>query len=420
VAGKADGSWNLTFLPYADATRNITSFRVYRTVTSSQGVATYFLVAELPMATTSYSDTAADTVVNANQQLQSQTWFPPPSDLAGWVSMPNGIVAGWRGKEVWFCEPFRPHAWPPSYALATEYDIVGLGVYGQTLIVCTQGFPTAVTGINPSSMSMAKVSTFEPCMSRGSIVSAPEGVYYASPNGLILAAQGQFTNVTKDTISKDKWQDLTKIATLRAVHFGSGYMAYGGTRFGCFDSNTFDNNSFEMNDYTGAYQGIFVDPTNPNVLTTLASVAPVVNVQSDPWSGETMIIKSNAVYWLDMQSLTKPHDPYKWRSKIYISAMPENFEAVKVFFTIPNGTSTVPNGVPNNTLVQTYNPLTQYALLRVYADGNLIATRELEVSGQILRLPSGFKASQWQVEFEGVVNINSIEMATSAKELRNV
>ena len=55
--------------------------------------------------------------------------------------------------------------------------------------------------------------------------------------------------------------------------------------------------------------------------------------------------------------------------------------------------------------------------MRVYADDRLVMTREIRKSGELMRLPSGFKADYWQIEFETVVRINSVQFATSVKEL---
>lgn len=658
VTGKTDGTWTLTWTPYVDANRNITSVRIYRTVTSSQGVTSYFFVAEVPMSPGSYADTALDAAIASNNILGSTSWFPPPSDLEGWVTLPNGIVAGWKDQEIWFSEAYRPHAWPPEYALSTEYNVIGLGVYGQTLIVCTEGYPSAITGINPASMSMAKISSFEPCVSRGSIVSAPEGVYYASPNGLILAAQGQFQNVTKAVITKDKWQGLVSLPTFRAARLGSAYYAWGTARLGMFEPTAFETTAFEQSDYTGAYNGIFVDPTNLEAISTLYNPVPVTSVFNDPWSGEVFMIRNGVVEWIDVTDNDTTHETVLWRSKIFQTDYKQNFQAAKVFFSVPINTpadpvlldittsiqqlgkalsasgifsqvyqaipilggafadfyatetvspncdlgaviqeatgytstqmtvlwnsansyptpvvtantvsryqlfsalvgqsvfyliyqglqidtdpyvefytgqtlivsgplgvfikntlgysdaqmtnlwaiskaipdrttvdanhisrnqlfralreqnqldyvfqqvqldsliwvwfytaTTVsivdtlgvfvkntlsytdaemselwdlgrtyvaPPAVINNNLKQTYNPTAQYGIVRFYADNNLIATRELRRSGEQLRLPSGFKSDYWQIEFEGTVHVYSIQVATSAKELRAV
>ena len=93
-----------------------------------------------------------------------------------------GVLVG--GNNVYMCEAYHFHAWPPQYKYATETPIVGLGVLGQTCVVCTQGYPATVTGIKPASCAFTKATTGEPCLSRGSIVSTPQGVIYSSQNGL--------------------------------------------------------------------------------------------------------------------------------------------------------------------------------------------------------------------------------------------
>lgn len=334
ATGYTDGVWTLNGLvPPDEPERNIVRARIYRTITSLQGIATYFFVAEVDVSTTSYVDSSEDVDIVVNRQLESTTWTPPPDDLEGWVTMPNGIIAGWRDCEVWFSEAYRPHAWPVQYAVATEFEIIGLGVAGQTLVVCTQGYPTAITGINPASMSMAKVTTFEPCVSRGSIVSTPEGVYYASPNGLILAANGAFLNITSKYITKDKWQSLLRLPTMRAARLGTGYYAHSTGTFGAFAFEGYDDAAFAVNDdFDGAHSGLFVDPQNPATLTTLCSDTPMLNVFNDAWSGELMTVDGGSVNWVNVQNDHALMQPYVWRSKIFQGNFVDNFEAMKVFF----------------------------------------------------------------------------------------
>src|SRR6185437_5215371 len=214
VNGFENGTWNITMTAAATNDTNgvnrlISYTNVYRTVTGSNGVATYFFVAQVPVATLSYADTISDTVVAANNQLSSTTWTGPPATLQGWVPMPNGMIAGWDTENnIWFCEPYRPHAWPVEYVVSVQYPIIGLGVCGQTLVICTEGFPYWAYGVNPSVVSLNMIQAPEPCQSRASIVSAPEGVYYASPNGLVLANMGSAINVTRRLMTKDQWQNL--------------------------------------------------------------------------------------------------------------------------------------------------------------------------------------------------------------------
>jgi hypothetical protein len=119
---------------------------------------------------------------------------------------------------------------------------------------------------------MAKSSALEPCFSRGSILSTPEGVYYASPNGLVLAAGGSVRNITDRTsITKDKWQSLTAISTIRAARLGWAYFAFGSALPGVFQDDTFQADTFAMEDFEGAYSGVLIDPTDGRVGFNLLS-----------------------------------------------------------------------------------------------------------------------------------------------------
>lgn len=400
--------------------RNITKARIYRTVTAAGGETTYFLVTELDLATTTFTDDITNDVVVDNAILESTFWAPPPDDLKGMISLPNGIVAGWTGNEVWFCEPYRPHAWPAPYSVSVEFPIVGLGVIGQTLIVCTSGSPYAISGVNPANMAVSRIAVYEPCLSRGSIVSTPTGVAYASPNGLAVAVPGQVQVVTRNVISKDLWldpQDFLNVPTLRASILNGAYYCWGSVAVGCFEQTAFDNDSFLQGDFTGAYNGAIIDVGNPRVSwNNLRSVAPMYNCYTDTWTGEVMTIRDGQVWWLDLGK-TRTHGAYRYRTKIFEMPNKRNLEAMRIWFdTFPDTPEL--NPVRNTSQNQTLAP-DQYGLVRVYAEGRLVLTREIRIDGEFMRLPSGFKAQFWQIEFEARVRITQIELATAAKELGN-
>jgi len=399
--------------------RNLSKTRVYRTVTGVGGSTTYFFVAELDIAITTYTDTTPSTEVVGNNLLQSYYYEAPPTDLEGFAMLPNGIVASWRKNEVWFCEPFLPHAWPSPYTIATEYPIVGMGVIGQSLIVCTSGSPYAISGINPATMSMSRIAANEPCMSRGSIISTPQGVMYASPNGLAVAVPGAVSIITRNMITKDLWLDQTSyisVPTLRASLLNGNYYAWGSVRSGGFQADTFQTDSFAQTDYTGSYRGALIDITNPRVSwINLTNDTPIYNCFTDQVTGEVLLIKDGGVYWLDLAK-SRTHQPYIWRSKIFESVNKRNYEAMRVYF------STFDDTPPLSTVAVT-SPTTlesnMYGIVRVYADNVLRYSREIRSSGEFFRLPSGFKAQYWEVEVEARVKLISVEMAMTAKDLAN-
>jgi len=417
--GKNDATWNLTLVPPAGSEiteHNLDKVRIYRTQTSADA-ADFFFVTELPIATTTFADNIPNSTVASNEIMASTTWTAPPEDLLGWVTMPNGMIAGWKGSELWFCEPYRPHAWPAAYSNVVEYPIIGLGVINQTLVVCTAGYPIVATGIHPDSISMSKLASFEPCMSRGSILSIPEGVFYASPNGLVLVANGVANLVTEGMIQKDEWNNYNKVATLRATRMGSAYYAFGSERTGFMQTDAFLTSATQQDDFAGSYKGILLDNANQRIaFNTLTSETITTNIFNDGWSGETMILRDDKLYRLDLADLTYSRDTALWRSKIFQSPDRKNFAAVRVYFEVPTWAPF--QSQPRNTNEgQTFDRTTQYGLLRVYADDRLVMTRELRTSGELMRLPSGFKADYWQIELETIVKINSVQFATSVKEL---
>jgi hypothetical protein len=79
---------------------------------------------------------------------------------------------------------------------------------------------------------------------------------------------------------------------------------------------------------------------------------------------------------------------------------------------------------PTQNPVPVVSPTTilsdMHGIVKVYADDRLVFSREMRSSGEFMRLPSGFKATYWQIEVQGNVRIQSIETATAAKELLNV
>lgn len=401
--GNVGETWNLTIPDPASAQssgRAIAKKRVYRTITALNGVATYYLVGEIAVGITAFADTYADDDITGNNALESEGWTEPPASLKGWVAMPNGIIAAWKDNEIWFCEPYRPHAWPAKYSVAVDYPVVGCGVTGQTLVICTTGSPWTATGVHPEVMSLAKINSYEPCVSAASIISTPGGVIYASPNGLVVAVPGQVTTITNGLISPAEWQSRNAINKLRAIQFNTAYMAY------------------ETPSVSTA-KGLMIEPsqayTRNGYIELADSSYSITNIFPDPWSSQPLIIRNGQLYTLDQPDGTNLQ-PYKWRSKIFKMNKKENLSALKVYFTVPTGSPTLATEVVNPTTLTS----TMYGIVRVYADGVLRFSRELRVSGTEFRLPSGYKAEEWQFEIEARVSVNDIQVASSSRELVRV
>jgi hypothetical protein len=404
TTGKIDDTWavTLTAPSGADTTgRVLTKTRIYRTVTNDQGTATYFFVAELAIATLTYNDNATIDAVAANEELASTDWIGPPSDLEGMAAMPNGVIAGWKANEIWFCEPYRPHAWPAKYQIATEFPIIAMMASGQTLVVGTQGVPYLVSGTSPDTMTLQRVSAVEPCVSRGSMAATPLGVLYASQNGLISVTAGGVQNLTRNLISKDKWASLLDLKQLRAAILNEAYMVYCGVTEQAFEVTAFETTAFQQADGDGTRKGALIEGQEQRVgFARLEADGIVYNVIQDQWSGEAFLIRSGKVQMVDLTYDVLGE--YSWTSKIFSFPHPMNLGAAKVTWDLPDGVT---------------GPT---ATIYIYADGVLRQTKTLPASDQVFRLKSGFLSDNYQIRVEGTLVIKQIQLASTIEELRAI
>lgn len=461
VDGWANGVWTIgLFLPPADdigINRNLAIIRLYRTVVATGGSTVYYWVADISMGSSNtdaqaavaadtvngvpcsppsstYVDTQLDTVVALNIILPSTNYFPPPENLQGILALPNGLYAAWKNNEIWFAQPYYPHAWPPGYVITTEYPIVGLGYTNGAIVACTSANPWVITGTNPAQMSSLKCYPAQPCTSRGSIVSNDIGVFYISPNGLIQVVNtGACTNVTELWVTMEKWAQLVPLKNTFAVPLASCYFCFGTVQNG--DTSVAqqgfniemdqDNTSFSIWPQPGGHRVGFNKMQAPQGFN-------INNLIVDPWTSYVMVVQNGQVYWYDFTNPQPVMQPYDWQSKWYQQNTKKSFEAMRMWFTVPPGTPT-PTG-PRNTAPPSdpsWNALgpNQYAIVKVWGDIanpsnpgslSLLTCREVRKSGEVLRIESGFKCETWMWEILGQVVVSNLQVGTSVKELANV
>lgn len=202
-------------------------WRLYRSAAGTQA-AGFFLVAEAPITVTSYTDLRPSDALNEN--LQTMTWFPPPTHgtgptryLKNIVTMPGQFLAGFVDNTVYFSEPNHPYAWPPQYALPLNDDIIALGVFGVTLVALTKGRPVYISGSSPESVSRVDMESIEACVSARSVVPVSGGVVFASQNGLCIATQAGIVNMTGKLYTRKEWEALGPSSMVCEEHDGVVY-----------------------------------------------------------------------------------------------------------------------------------------------------------------------------------------------------
>lgn len=229
------------------------------------------------------------------------TWSTPPDNIRGFVNMPNGVLAGYFGNFVTFCEPYMPYAWPVEYQIPTEYPIVGLCAFGQSLIVGTSGNPYIISGADSASMSAQKMDSPQSCVSRRSMVAAMGGVLYASPDGYCFANQGGVEVITTGMFSNEDWAKLTPSSIFALVHDSVLYFWYSGNGGGCYGLD-FTSRKLTRHDIkaTAVFDDVVTDYSYATYMGKVVKLlSPSGGRATGTWkSGKASLTQQAALAWI--------------------------------------------------------------------------------------------------------------------------
>ena len=324
--------------------------RIYRTATGVTGAA-YLLLAEIPIAQADYVDTTL--TGDLGDSLISLEWDPPPEDLTGLISLPNGVLAGFAGRDVWFSEPYQPHAWPSEYVQTLDFDIVGIGNFSTNVVVGTKGKPYIISGAHPAGASVGRLELNQACASRHGFAEIDQmGVCFASTEGLVLVGPGGTTLISEKYFDKASWQALDP-ANMRAFYHDGSWVAY-----------------------TSAGGMIAVNPNQEGV----------VKITHEDIRCHYRDPDDDSVYLLDTGRFLRifgtdpvasvPARGMEWRSRLHVGRL-RTFSAAQV-------------------IAEDY-PVT----LKIYANDQLVATKSVTSRAPFRISPSTGLQSEWYYEVSG-------------------
>ncbi len=403
----------------------ITKQRIYRAQTSTTGTQLYF-IAERDASTANFVDNLSTTAIN--EPLPSLNWNTPVDSLKGITALPNGLMAAFSGRDIYFCEPFIPHAWPISYSLSVDYDIVGLGAFGSSLAVLTKGNPYIISGTSPDSMVMEKLEINLPCVSARGIQDLGYSIIYPSPDGLVSISSSGATLITRGLYSREDWIAMNP----SSIHAGQ----FNGRYFAKFKrTNIVTGKSISETlifDSTGEQAFIIKTDINANAFFY------------DKVQGKLFFIDFISILEWDAQD--KPPMMQLWRSKEFILPKPINFGAILI--EADDGLTEEEKQILQNNIDQivainqtifasgdfseinaneiNYDEVNSGDLLdlpqmdrnimvNIYAD-DVLVSRVSKVN-KMVRLPSGFLAKKWEIEVSGNMSVIQILMAKTGTEM---
>ena len=241
----------------APSGRNIDRWRFYRSNVGTQNAAFQF-ISEGPIGTTSGTDAMLSSQLG--EVIPTTTWAEPPSGLRGLVNMPNGVMAGYVDNFVAFCEPFVAYAWPVEYQITTEFPIVALGVFGQTLVVFHKGGVDYISGADSASMSMQKDVSKQACISPRSVVEVDGGVVFASADGLCLASSQGVQVLTAGKFTRTDWLTAVGASTIFCAYSEGTVFVYGFSGGEIFYLNLASGKIGQVT-FAQNYSAVYVDRT---------------------------------------------------------------------------------------------------------------------------------------------------------------
>ena len=338
----------------------VTHWRLYRAVS---GI--FLFVTELPVSQTFFTDSIL--AENLGEELPSLTWLAPPASLIGLTNLPNGIMAGFTGRDVYFCDPYHPHAWPVQYMQSLDFPVVGLGRMDTTLAVLTTGTPYFIQGSSPDAMVVVKSDLEQSCASKRSIVSTNNSVIYASPDGLVMLSSQGSKILTENMFSRAQWQTSFGPTSIHAYQHDMKYVA-------------FYNN--------GATSGGFIfDLTSGQfIYHSIYATAGYNDLRADKLY--TAFSDRTVKIWQDGAALS-----YIWKSKKFTMPQVMGFSCAQVE-------------------AEAY-PVTA----KIYSDGTLVHT-ETVTSRTPFRLPAT-PGRDWEFQLEGNTEVFAVTIAQSMQELAN-
>ena len=421
----------------------INKIYIYRSEVTSAGQALYSYVDQFDVNTNrvtnnpaavwvadgsyyKYSDSKPNT--SLGEACPSIYWDPPVGGLKGLVSLQNGLFAAYKDSTVYVSDWNAPHAWPYEHTVTIDYPIVGLGSFGNTIVVCTEAAPVLLVVQDPTNPTTKAIQENCPCVSADSIVNTRNGVIFASQNGLVLINSTSPTFITEKLLTQDEWLPL-RPESLKGAFLNNTY--YG------FFTNPTDTAAgfiFDLDSYT--YSTVYNSIASSGMVYTTQPAKVVYNDIEQAQLYVCYPLGNGTQYSLcSFASDSRINKSFRWRSKVNVSPQGLfNLSAARVMMTSQSSqkenehiwegkltgsslAARVMDGEPINGWCKTNElELADATVFNYYVDGELKYSREVKDS-KPFRLPSGFRGETIEVEVKSNAYIHSITLASSMGEL---
>lgn len=335
-------------------------WRIFRSNETSGGEGVFQFVDEIPITTTHYDDTREPDELT--YIAFSDLWEAPPDGLKGLTLAPNNFLVGFVGNEVLMSEPQVPQAWPYSWGF--QEQVRGVAVIQGGILVVTDGQPWLLAGSDPNNIQKIPIESNAVCLSTDSLVDMGSVAVFAGKDGLYAAQGNTVINATEAFFDEETWQSFDPHSIRGFQHNGRYIGFYGNSTEG---------------------KGFVFDPVKQE-FSTLSGMR-VLAGSFEPWEERDAVLYYDGIDlrrgWFDEGDLLTG----RWKSREILYPAALNFATFR----------TEANLFPFEC--------------SVWSDG-VLDYREVE-DNKLYKLTTGFKAKIWEIEVEGVLDIDLLALSTA-------
>ena len=379
--------------------------------------------------------------------LLSDDYDEPHADMIGLTLAQNNMVAGFFDNQLCFAEPAKPWAWPLAYRITFEYDIVDIETVGGFLIVLTSKYAYRVAGNDPLTLSISRIDTPYPCLSKRSVVNMGYGVIFATYGGLALWNLKGLSLATEYIHDWDTWDDDIDPTTIVGHFFDDKY-------FGSYTGGSF---LFERDEKVGGYyttaghqfNSAWTDVSTNALYTASDTLGNVTQWGSSTWplrpmewKSKTIVTKDyinvgaarvvadytataeditayttyndgivayNTLVWADSEQLGGINGPTDYVDTGGVD--------VNNFGSFNTGLVNGPSGL--NAMVRSTRtaPSTYSLVFKLWQNKTLVYT-EVITSDSIFRCPAGYKSDTFEVSVSSSARVRAIHIGETPDGLR--
>lgn len=407
--------------PYGCGITNIT---ISRSGTTHQDSAFHFVrtfsIADAKAGTvsgvtwdgTSSTFTVVDSLLAADlgPACINQDYIGPASNTKGIVQISSGMLAGFCDNYVCFSEPYQCHAWPDQYRVAIDSPVVGIGHFGDVIVVCTDAEPYIISISDPANAIAFPIKEFAPCISAEGIVSYRDAVVYPSEAGFIRIDRLGVANLTQSIADIHDMKDFD-MHIVRAAGLGSYYYVLYTT--------SASQSKMLILDMQDPSLGFGACDKNIKCMYADFESASLYCVYKDDLN----------VQYLGEYDSGDAYERFTWKSKVFsMSEDTLNFSAARVrseaqevsttqidYSTLKFGINCCAYNVkPINGISSGY--YSEGLTFMLFVDGELMFSKNI-TNNRPFRLPAGYIGKDIEIMIVGNAPVYRVDLASSITEL---